>query len=94
MPDPSSRTGSGTGMTKRRDTITRHFIYTRRHCNMSEKDEEREREEVDALCPECGHAFKKYIDRVVSSDTESEVAEKVECPVCGCGECDIIQPGT
>jgi hypothetical protein len=63
-------------------------------CNISEKDEEREKEEVDALCLECGHAFKKYIDIVADKSTKSDLAKKVECPVCGCGECDIIQPGT
>jgi hypothetical protein len=63
-------------------------------CNMEGRDEEREKEEVDALCRECGHAFKKYIDKVEGSATKTELAEKVECPVCGCGECDIIRPGT
>jgi hypothetical protein len=24
-----------------------------------------ETRDVDALCPECGHAFKTYIDRVI-----------------------------
>jgi hypothetical protein len=61
---------------------------------MSEEDEEREEEEVDALCSECGHAFKKYIDKVVGNSTKSDLAEKVRCPVCGCGECEIIRPGT
>ena len=61
---------------------------------MAEKNQERQKEEVDALCPECGHAFKKYIDRVVNNGSESDLAEKIDCPVCGCGECDIIRPGT
>jgi hypothetical protein len=61
---------------------------------VNQKEEQREREQVDALRPECGHAFKKYIDRVMGDSTKSELAEKVECPVCGCGECDIIRPGT
>ncbi|MBI4774022.1 MAG: hypothetical protein HY788_07560 [Deltaproteobacteria bacterium] len=47
-------------------------------------------EEVDALCPECGHAFKVYIDRV-SRDFERTPPDTVEaeCPVCGCGKCKI-----
>ena len=49
-----------------------------------------ERREVDALCRECGHAFKRYIDRVTSRDDAETVAEQItECPVCGCGNCRI-----
>jgi hypothetical protein len=49
-----------------------------------------ERNEVDALCPECGHAFKRYIDRVTSRDDAEPVVERTtECPVCGCGNCRI-----
>jgi hypothetical protein len=47
-------------------------------------------EEVDALCKECGHAFKLYVDRVTSQGSfESAPDQKVECPVCGCGNCRI-----
>jgi hypothetical protein len=51
-------------------------------------------QEVDALCPECGHAFKTYIDRVLGGEEESELKSNAACPVCGCGECDIVKPGT
>jgi rubredoxin len=61
---------------------------------MNSKKEEKGRVEVEALCPECGLAFKRYVDRVVGENKKSDLAEKVECPVCGCGECDIIKPGT
>jgi rubredoxin len=61
---------------------------------MNEQSGREEQEEVDALCPECGHAFKKYVDRLVSGTRESGLDEKIECPVCGCGKCEIIRPGT
>jgi DNA-directed RNA polymerase subunit RPC12/RpoP len=44
---------------------------------------------VEALCPECGHAFKSYMDRVIKSQEDIEKEEKIECPVCGCGECGV-----
>ncbi len=43
----------------------------------------------DALCPECGNAFKAYVDRVLQSEQEMEEKQTIECPVCGCGECQI-----
>lgn len=47
-------------------------------------------DEVDALCKECGYAFKLYVDRVTSQGSfESAPDQKVECPVCGCGNCRI-----
>ena len=52
-------------------------------------NEEFEQEEVDALCRECGHAFKAYVDRLVPSDKDTEENRSIECPVCGCGECNI-----
>ena len=54
------------------------------------EEENEEGRDVDALCKECGHAFKVYIDRVTSRD-KSQLAEdpKAECPVCGCGNCRI-----
>lgn len=61
---------------------------------MTEKDQEREKDKVDALCSECGDSFKKYMDRVANDGTKSYLAEKVDCPVCGCGQCDVIRPGT
>jgi C4-type Zn-finger protein len=61
---------------------------------LKENRETPEREERDALCPECGHAFKAYVDRIVPEGKESELREKVGCPVCGCGECSVVQSGT
>ena len=52
-------------------------------------NEEIEQAEVDALCRECGHAFKTYVDRVLPSDKDTEEKQAVACPVCGCGECNI-----
>ncbi|MBI5579239.1 MAG: hypothetical protein HY895_08805 [Deltaproteobacteria bacterium] len=52
--------------------------------------EKTDRDEVDALCKECGHAFKVFVDRVTHSDPASlEDIPGVECPVCGCGKCRI-----
>lgn len=45
--------------------------------------------EVDALCPDCGHAFKSHIDRIIKGKEGSLKEEKIECPVCGCGECRV-----
>jgi Zn finger protein HypA/HybF involved in hydrogenase expression len=54
------------------------------------KEDTAERPEVDALCRECGHAFKRYIDRVTSrDDAEPAEAWTTACPVCGCGNCRI-----
>jgi hypothetical protein len=47
------------------------------------------REEVDALCPECGHSFKVHMDRVFPPDGKGLRRQEVKCPVCGCGECKI-----
>jgi len=61
---------------------------------MTDENRKDEKQEVDALCPECGHAFAAYVNRIVPESRESEMAQKVKCPVCGCGECNIVQPGT
>jgi hypothetical protein len=54
------------------------------------KEDTAERTEVDALCRECGHAFKVYIDRVtLGGDSEPAGKQTAECPVCGCGSCRI-----
>jgi C4-type Zn-finger protein len=45
--------------------------------------------EVEALCPECGHAFKAYVDRLVPEEKPDNSKRPVSCPVCGCGQCDI-----
>jgi hypothetical protein len=55
-----------------------------------EKDKDvDEPEEVDALCKECGHAFKAFVDRVIHPNDRESSDRDVACPVCGCGECRI-----
>ncbi|MFC1813602.1 hypothetical protein ACFL03_13030 [Thermodesulfobacteriota bacterium] len=51
--------------------------------------QENNHDEVDALCPECGHAFKTFMDRVLHEDHRSGGKKEMDCPVCGCGECTI-----
>jgi hypothetical protein len=51
--------------------------------------EEQKQEEVDALCPECGHGFKAYVDRVLADGNRPDQHIDEPCPVCGCGECKI-----
>lgn len=46
-----------------------------------------ERKTNEVICPECGHAFKSYMDRVLRNGDENHPGRKLECPVCGCGEC-------
>jgi len=46
-------------------------------------------EDVDALCKECGHAFKAYVDRILPEEQKNAEAPKIECPVCGCTKCAI-----
>ncbi len=59
------------------------------------KDQYVEMEEVESLCPECGHAFKIYMDRVLSKGgPKSELAETITCPVCGCNECAVVHKGS
>ena len=48
-----------------------------------------EQTEVDALCRECGYAFKAHIDRIMPSDKQREKYKPINCPICGCGECSI-----
>jgi len=51
-----------------------------------------DRQDVEALCRECGHAFKVYIDRVTSKSSSELTPTRnppIECPVCGCGDCRI-----
>ncbi|MGD2270824.1 MAG: hypothetical protein PVI06_10540 [Desulfobacterales bacterium] len=45
--------------------------------------------EVEALCPECGRAFKAYVDRLLPEEKQESFKGPVSCPVCGCGKCDI-----
>ena len=46
-------------------------------------------QEVEALCRECGHGFKLFVDRLVGVETAPEKSSTVKCPVCGCTECSI-----
>jgi len=50
--------------------------------------ENKKQDEVEALCPECGHAFKSFVDRLLH-DEKSKEKQAVDCPVCGCGDCKI-----
>jgi hypothetical protein len=53
-------------------------------------NEKTDRDEVDALCKECGHAFKVFVDRVIRNGTTALGDQPdIQCPVCGCGECRI-----
>ena len=65
-------------------TVLRDFLSGG---NMSETD--KPDEAVDALCKECGHAFKSYIDRILPNEDDTGDGSKVECPVCGCSDCKI-----
>jgi len=51
--------------------------------------EDENKSEVDALCPECGHAFKTHMDRVIENNDTARKDKNIECPVCGCGECKV-----
>ena len=51
--------------------------------------EEKEKEEVDGLCPECGHAFSVFVDRILADGKGTDEHIEARCPVCGCGECKI-----
>ena len=50
--------------------------------------EKKKQDEVEALCPECGHAFKTFVDRLIHDD-KNKKKQAVDCPVCGCGDCKI-----
>ncbi len=51
--------------------------------------EDKNKYEVDSLCPECGHAFKTYMDRIIKSKEDTSKEENIDSPVCGCGECKV-----
>jgi len=51
--------------------------------------EDENKNEVEALCPECGHAFKSHMDRVIKGEEDTIKEKNIECPVCGCGECRV-----
>lgn len=64
---------------------------------MEQKDsrEIEEMEEPEALCRECGHGFKVFVDRLMSKDVkESELGETITCPVCGCNDCQVVHKGS
>ncbi len=52
--------------------------------------EDHNQNEFEALCPECGHAFKAYMDRVLQPEPLASAMKHIECPVCGCGECNLV----
>jgi len=37
--------------------------------------EEEEKEEVDSLCPECGHGFKVHIDRILADGKKCKIGK-------------------
>jgi hypothetical protein len=45
-------------------------------------------EEVDALCPECVHRFKAFVDRLVGEAEKEQGGELPVCPVSGRGKCE------
>lgn len=51
--------------------------------------EDENKNKVEVLCPECGQAFKAYMDRVIKGEEDISKEENIECPVCGCGECRV-----
>jgi len=53
------------------------------------ENKEIDRTEVEALCKECGHAFKTFVDRVLLKEDQDYDQPTVSCPVCGCGQCKI-----
>ena len=53
------------------------------------KLDDNDSEEYDALCKECGHAFKAYVDRIIPEEKATGDSNKTECPVCGCADCSI-----
>ena len=55
------------------------------------ENEDTQDEEVDALCKECGHAFKAYVDRLLLNKDQTAEERNLECPVCGCSDCKIGQ---
>ena len=50
---------------------------------------EKESQEVDFLCPDCGTGFKAYIDRIMPDEKKPAAKPEAPCPHCGCRECRI-----
>jgi len=40
--------------------------------------EDQNKYEVDSLCPECGHAFKTYMDRIIKSEEDTRKEENID----------------
>ena len=60
-----------------------------------ERSDDMEKEEVEALCRECGQGFKVFVDRLIGKDDQkSELSETITCPVCGCNECNVVHKGS
>jgi Zn finger protein HypA/HybF involved in hydrogenase expression len=60
-----------------------------------DQPKEIEQEEMEALCRECGHGFKVFVDRLLGQNgQQSEMAPTITCPVCGCNECPIVHKGS
>jgi hypothetical protein len=51
--------------------------------------DDNQNEGVDALCRECGNAFKAYVDRILGPGDDAAETQKIQCPVCGCQDCKI-----
>ena len=46
-------------------------------------------DEIEELCPECGHAFKTFVDRLLGKDADPNAHPISPCPACGCGQRDL-----
>ncbi len=33
--------------------------------------------------------FRIYMDRIIKGEEDSSKEENIDCPVCGCGECQV-----
>ena len=56
------------------------------------ENSDNQNEEVDALCRECGQAFKTYVDRLLPEEKQAGEKTKAECPVCGCRNFYVKNP--
>lgn len=54
-----------------------------------EDNDEQEQEARDALCPNCGHGFHVYLERLAPETRAATPHPPAECPRCGCQECII-----
>jgi len=51
--------------------------------------DDNQKTQIESLCPECGHAFKTYVDRVLQTEPPKSDDIEAECPVCGCSGCRV-----